>query len=78
MKAVTLPAQRRTLAAGNLAALGMPSRWTPGRKLVLLAALENSAITPTEARGRYALSAEEIAEWQSGSLYAKKPRMRKQ
>jgi hypothetical protein len=75
MQIVPHGVRRRTLAAGALAALGMPKRWTPARKLVLLAALENSAITPAEARKRYAISAEEIAEWQSGTLHAKKPKM---
>lgn len=75
METVPHCVKRRALAAGALAALGMPNRWTPARKLVLLAALENSAITPAEARERYALSAEEIAEWQSGTLHAKKPKM---
>jgi hypothetical protein len=39
-------------------------RWSPLRKAAVLIAIRNGSITRTEARTRYALSEEELAEWE--------------
>src|SRR5271166_2150304 len=41
-------------------------RWTPLRKVDLIAAILGGVITLDEAKARYALTAEELSEWRRG------------
>lgn len=41
-------------------------RWTPHRKLAVVAALKRGAIGRTEARHRWQLSEEELQQWLDG------------
>ena len=51
-------------------------RWAPRRKAELLDAIASGAVTLEAALVDYALSAEEIAEWERGRLFVTKPRKR--
>jgi Protein of unknown function (DUF1153) len=51
------------VTAEHLPPAGLDVRWTPVRKLVALAALEHGTLSLDDARARWALSVEELAEW---------------
>ena len=42
------------------------ARWTPMRKVDLIAAILGGVITLDEAKARYALTTEELSEWRRG------------
>jgi hypothetical protein len=42
------------------------ARWTPLRKVDLIAAILGGVITLDEAKARYALTTEELSEWRRG------------
>lgn len=46
-------------------------RWTAGRKRAVVTAIEQGLLTADDARQHYALSLDELADWQRGGLSQK-------
>ena len=69
-----LSKQKRKVAVGLrgnvIAPYDLPpaqgARWTPMRKVDLIAAILGGVITLDEAKARYALTTEELSEWRRG------------
>jgi hypothetical protein len=61
MKTITRDMDGRIVTIADLPRAD--TRWTPRRKIIVIAAIEGGLITEEECAARYAISTEELALW---------------